>query len=232
MIKPTNDRKTRGYKSQQNTFGLLPGPEGTCPGATLGSGGCMEIRKGKSCPTCYVHKITRFRKNVASVLQYNTDLLKFADLAVMTDLLTAEFTRFKQHNDKHGSPATRNYRLHWAGDIFSTDYGTALRASMSMFPDINFWGYTRTLSEYPKFADIQNCKLYLSVDDVNFGKAYPIYQENQHHKNLSIAYLKEEQPALLPLIPCPADIGKLAHEGSCQSCRLCLKAHPIWFKTT
>ena len=33
-IKPSSDRKTEFYPGQKNTFGLLPGREGTCPGCT------------------------------------------------------------------------------------------------------------------------------------------------------------------------------------------------------
>ena len=236
----SNDSKTRAYPGQRNTFGLLPGPassgfglpmSGTCPGATFGPGGCMEIRPGRKCPICYVHKLIGFRKNITAGLARNTELLRNADKAGMVGLLSAEFARFKKADDRHGQAGTCNYRLHWSGDIFSATYADALVEAMALFPDINFWGYTRSLSEYPKFANSANCKFYLSVDDVNFKQGYPIYQSLSGNPNMSIAYLRETKPDGLELSPCPADNGSIPHVGACHRCRQCMRGAPVWFKT-
>ena len=229
-LRPSNDSKTRAYSSQMNTFGLLPGPEGTCPDATFGPGGCMEIKPGRKCPTCYVHKIANFRKNIMANLQHNTDLLKQANKDEMSLILANEFNRFELNEIKK-ERTDRNYRLHWSGDIFSSDYADALIDAMSQFPGIQFWGYTRSISLYPKFANLPNCILYLSVDDVNFEQAYPIYRQHCHHQNLSIAYLRATQPDYINLAVCPADAGIIGHEGACHHCRQCLRGVPIWLKT-
>src|ERR1017187_133807 len=72
------NRKTKFSSNHRNTFGLnfgLPINGGTCPGATSGAGGCLNIRDGCKRETCYMAKVTQIYKAVANTLQVNTDMV-------------------------------------------------------------------------------------------------------------------------------------------------------------
>lgn len=234
MIKPSNDSKTRAHSGQKNTFGLLPGPTGTCPGATIGPGGCMgEADKGGK-PVCYVRKLLRIRPNVQKVLVHNTGILKSADSSAIIKLLCSEFERFKTTEERraarYGTQAKLNYRLHWSGDIFSHRYADALVESINRFPDINFWNYTRNFDIIDKFTDIDNCVTYMSVDLINHSTAMPIYQ-NYKNSQISLAYMSHTKPGDIEnLYSCPVDSGRMPLQGACQKCGICLRGSPVWFK--
>jgi hypothetical protein len=99
MLKPSADRKVWAYKNQKNTLGLLPGPEGTCPGATLGPDGCRSVvTTGR--PACYVYRLMSIYKNVKGVLEHNTHLLKNADKAKKVTLLDTSLTASRRYEKK------------------------------------------------------------------------------------------------------------------------------------
>lgn len=194
-LKSSGDRKTKFRKGQRNTFGLLPGPEGTCPMATTTKGGCCYLAPGRKNPECYVYNIMSAYGAVRGVLQYNTDLLKKATTAEKTKLLTAEFKRFRSIELKQKDPQLF-YRIHWAGDIFDEDYLIALQAAMSEFPDITFWCYTRTLPYAQWLAEnTPNLILYISLDSVNLVPGLQAYYNakasDKYRGNLQICYMAQ-----------------------------------------
>lgn len=223
-LKPTVDRKVWSYAGQKNTFGLLPGPEGTCPGATLGKGGCRTLtRPGR--PDCYVYRLMAIYGGVRGVLEHNTRLMKEADAKGRLELLRREFGRFAADARR---PAGSSYRLHWAGDIYDRAYAESLRQAMEEFPDVKFWCYTRTFDVVDVFRDQANLVLYLSLDPCNRTEGLALSKKEPWAK---ICYLSDERPENLDLVACPVDSGVLALEGACHKCRLCLRGHSIWFKT-
>lgn len=163
MLKSTSDRKTKFTKTQRNTFGLQPGPAGTCPGCTEEEGGCWYIAPGRVIATCYVDKLLRAYSGVRGVLEHNTDLLRNASYDEMCSLLAEEFARF----ERTSKPEHRHYRLHWSGDVFSETYAHALADTMRRFPSISFWGYTRSAFAIPILLPVKNLVLYLSADPQN-----------------------------------------------------------------
>lgn len=198
-IKPTCNRKTRAYKTQENTYGLLPGKTlwknevmGTCPGATTGVGGCCHIKDGKKTPECYVYSTISAYPGVYPVLRDNTRLLQEAGDAVQEEL-TKEFTRFSENEHKRkeqNKPYSFNYRLHWSGDIFSEEYAKALRRAILAFPYINFWCYTRNMAAVPILNGIPNLNLYISLDPQNFDEGMLTYVENKDESpNLRLCYM-------------------------------------------
>jgi len=198
-IKPTCNRKTRAYSSQQNTFGLLPGKTlwknevmGTCPGATTGEGGCCCIKDGRKTPECYVFGTIGAYPGVYPVLRDNTKLLRNAGDAVQKDIMN-EFSRFyeKEMTRKmQGKTYSLNYRLHWSGDIFNEEYARALRNAINAFPLINFWCYTRNMSAVPILNNIPNLNLYISLDPQNFDEGMSVYTENKElAPNLRLCYM-------------------------------------------
>ena len=232
MILPTEDRKTQGRPGQLNTFGLLPDlPEngGTCPGMTLGPGGCAERVGGKRTWHCYAARLARFRPRVYTPLEKNTQLLKKARLSGKEGLLLNEFVRFAGIESKVADPFWF-YRLHWSGDIFNQEYAKALRAAMARFPEIHFWGYTRSFFAVPILAGLENCWLYLSLDSVNWEEGLAVWKKYRAAGNISVSCMSKECPTTgAHWIPCPVDSGRMKQEQSCSRCRRCLKGKAIWF---
>jgi hypothetical protein len=232
MIKPTSDRKTRRYPSQKNTFGLLPGRDGTCPGATLGAGGCCDIPVGRKLPVCYVFRNMSAYPGVRAVLAHNTALLRQATSEEQVKLLVAEFTRFQDAELKH---ATRNktppwlyYRLHWSGDFFDQQYAESMVQAIQQFPDTRFWTYTRSLWAVPILTRARNLSTYISLDAVNLKAGLDCYytwmraDRLAKHHNIEVCYMGKDNDTGLLLSECPVDSGKLALENGCANCTKCI----------
>jgi len=230
LIKPSCDRKVRGYSVQKNTYGLLPGPEGTCPGATVGAGGCRDIT-GNGRPACYVYKIMRIYSGVRRILEHNTALLKGADMATMADLLGSEFTRFQADTLARNGKGMLRYRLHWAGDLFSMDYARALRTAVDAHPDVFFWTYTRSFDYMGPLLGAPNLRLYVSADMCNLKEAMAAHRAAGG--KASMCYMGDSAPALpgLRFTACPVDKGSMQLEGACFKCGMCLKGIPVFFET-
>lgn len=255
-LKATCDRKTKLWKDQKNTFGLLPGLEGTCPGATMAAGGCWHIREGRKLPECYVARTMSVYKGVAGVLAHNTKILKEADLAGKIAILNAEFDRFRKAEQRRAVPQL-TYRLHWAGDIFDMEYAVALATTIKQNDDIHFWCYTRSLFSIPELCNIKNLTLYISTDPVNVQQVMLAFAEHKTpDNNLQICYmaptndfeqhitrtkqiLVEENKLRhmmgytpkntdidVALKPCPVDTGKMELENGCAKCKRCFQPWP------
>jgi len=247
FIKPSCDRKTRAYDNEFNTFGLMPGPDGSCPCATTGEGGCWNKPVGHRVNTCYVDRLMRCWSNLKKLLAHNTKLLMSSTQQEMFKHLTGEFDRYVDTNsDRQQHPA---YRIHWSGDIFSLAYACALKDAMSFYPFIKFWCYTRSLFAIPVLCDVPNLSLYISADPCNLRQAVDCYMKYKDKANtLNIAYmsdihdfnqrlkyiLKVRTKSILDmqLAACPVDAGKLAIDGGCNKCRMCIDGKKsVWFKT-
>jgi len=258
MLQLSNDSKTRFYKGQKNTHGLMPGLTGTCPCATTGEGGCWYVPKGNKLHVCYVDSCITRLPATRNMLQRNTDLLRNAGYEQKLAILRTTFKQFQDHEikyaKKHNLPeySTCFFRLHWAGDIFDNDYAQALSHAILEFPNITFWGYTRSLFAVRHLASLPNLSLYISLDVCNLKEGLKTcYEINKELKTQKVKFsyldgvdtfaekfeqIKHEFPDWHPnTVPCPADTGKITHEESCSKCRLCLhpdKAINIWFKKT
>ena len=256
-IRATSDRKTRKYKTQCNTFGLLPGNDGgTCPYSTCKAGGCWHVPEGRKLPDCYVAKLMSAYGGVQPILEHNTKLLMGATEKQMTNLLRAEFRRFLAAEVKRNGSAVFKtpplYRMHWSGDVFNAKYARAIAAAVNVYPEINFWMYTRSFKYVPILCNIPNLILYLSLDPVNTTLGLKTFLANKSQTNsLGICYMSktnnllehmktlgiEAPPELnkyLKLSTCPVDTGKMELEGGCMRCQQCtrvLNNKSIWFKS-
>jgi len=194
-IKPTCDRKTKFWKNQQNTYGLLPGLEGTCPCATTAPGGCWHISEGRKLPACYVAHTCNCYGGVKTVLAHNTKLLMGASYWGKIELLDAEFKRFREAEQRHnnatdGDDPQMYYRIHWSGDIFNEEYAKALASAMQLNSDIHFWGYTRSFFAVPHLCNLPNFTLYLSLDPVNIVQGLMVFAEHKrYNNNLQFCYM-------------------------------------------
>ena len=234
LLKPTADSKTWAYPNQRNSLGLSPGPickGGTCPGCTVGAGGCWDRPGGRKTAVCYVDGLLRARPGVKDALAYNTNLLRSADYERKVYLLLKEFLRFAKECHKAG--VEPKYRLHWSGDVFNEEYAWALREAITDCYFITFWNYTRAFNVVPILLGPPNLRLYLSLDKVNFEAGLPIYQKYKS-KGLCLSVMSEEKPKLPAgetCTACPVDVKRLPLEGACHKCRMCLSGKNIWFKT-
>jgi len=259
LLKPSCDSKTRFRKSQKNTYGLLPGKEHSCPGATYGTGGCCHIPEGRKNRICYVDNLMKVYKAVGPLLQHNTELMKAANFDQKVELLNTEFSRFRRIENRQSSPMLY-YRIHWSGDIYDKEYADALAKTMTDNSDIRFWCYTRSFFTTPILCDIPNLSLYLSLDPVNYAEGMSVYtQYNRSDRHLAVCYMAKENDfdkfettvrdvlteqqltdavqvshAINPrYTACPVDTGKLKTEGGCMACGKCIRPGPVnvWFKT-
>ena len=255
VIKPSCDRKTRNWKGQRNTFGLLPVV--TCPGATHGEGGCCWIKKGCKNMVCYVDGLMKAYVGVKNVLKHNTDIMMNAPQDEMQDMMETEFARFRSAEFRRASRLKDyepflNYRIHWSGDFFSNEYARAAVNAMWSFPDIKFWAYTRTFNVLPILSVVDNLSMYVSLDACNMCDgmtAYYKYHDMFYKDNLRVCYLSPTKsndfmerwtaarkhatkldidwPVKPPkLQTCPCDAGTMNMEGVCTKCQRCL-----WKKT-
>lgn len=154
-----------------NAFGLPAGQAFACPGATSF---CERI--------CYAGKLEKIYKGVKSILVSNFETLLYADYLNGIDGMADEL--FHMVNDfvvetmvrnEKGKPATYDFRIHWDGDFFSRDYAQAWANVIELFPDVNFWVYTRSFTGSVNVIDIiagiDNLTVYLSADPVNIDEA-------------------------------------------------------------
>lgn len=234
-LKATCDRKTRFYDAQRNTFGLMPGRDGSCPGCTLGPGGCCDIPAGRKLPVCYVNKTISYSRAAKNVLTHNTELLKSQDEDGMVATLVTEFRRFVGKEITGANPRKQlYYRLHWSGDIFSVTYAKALARAMLQFPEVTFWNYTRSFFALEHLVGVPNLIQYLSLDVVNLEKGLEAWHawSGPFDGRLSVCYMGPEKLEYSgpELDTCPADTGEAEVDGACRGCMKCLRGTPIWFK--
>lgn len=234
-FKLTQNAKTKFKKNHYNTFGLsygLPENGGTCPGATTGKGGCLDVRDGLKRKTCYMAKITEIYKAVGVVLADNTQLVKDKteeEIKVVCRETVQAFIKKSKEKDLY-------FRLHYSGDFFSEAYTKAWAAVIQEFPQVTFWVYTRSTKFAPLLLGIPNLSLYLSCDPVNFKDMVALYdQYKSKHANLGLAWLGKDAPEQdkYRWVTCPEISGhqkNTEEQGACSKCRLCIDNYKIRIK--
>lgn len=228
ILKLTDNSKTKFKPNHLNTFGLMHGrPEngGTCPGSTMGTGGCLSLkREGGINATCYVDKLVKAYPNFGKVLLRNTNLLKDKSQAEMEAVLTETVQAFILHN----KGKNLFFRLHTSGDFFSEEYAEAWAATITKFPQVQFWTYTRSLWAVPRLMDCRNLAIYISSDNANYAEAKLVFDVcRPGHGNVGICYMGNigTQPTGTRWVVCPEVSGKLKNDnskGACSKCQLCM----------
>lgn len=235
-IKPSEDSKTKFAPGQKNSFGLAPGPEFSCPGATDGEGGCW-MENGRK--TCYVWKLSLFRKSMSQNLKHNFDILSGCSGAQRVELLENEFKRFLYSCENAGE---RFYRLHWSGDIFSPSYAKDLMFAAARVPEMTFWNFTRNFDPGVIRAIVEskppNLVQYLSADDVNMKAALKTYKA--FPGVFAMSYMGESKAEFekqwasvsdKPVRDCPSNRKHGKVDYLCKKCKMCLKGECVFFKT-
>lgn len=211
----------------------LPENGGTCPGATKGVGGCLDVRDGLKRQTCYMAKIVTIYKAVGNVLMQNTEALQGKTRAEMEVILDETVAAFVKKSDKQ----KLFFRLHYSGDFFSLDYAKAWASVIKKYPNVRFWVYTRSFTEKNNYVEpllgLCNLSVYLSCDTDNFNRASELYEKlKDQHSNLGLAWLGDvaPDPAKFRWVKCPEVTGKIKNtdgEGACSKCRLCVDNYKI-----
>lgn len=154
-----------------NAFGLPSGTAYSCPGATSF---CERI--------CYAGKLEKIYKGVKNVIVSNYETLLYADyldgfegMVGLLNLMVAEFYAETMDRLSKGKAATLDFRIHWDGDFFSRDYAEAWTEVIRLYPEIQFWVYTRSFTEdcfvIDLISGIDNLTVYLSADPINIDRA-------------------------------------------------------------
>jgi hypothetical protein len=226
-LKRTADRKTANMANVKgnaplikNAFSLPSGKEFSCPGAT------------NVCETvCYAGKLERQYPGVRALVLHNWELLRNANLTEMVDLLSEMIGEFVSDCDKRDAP--KIFRWHADGDIFSAVYAVALAITCKMFPDVQFWIYTRSFALATAYLDdIPNLSVYLSVDSENESLAlsykdlYPFvrlaYLSDSFEKGKEFMLTNTGKPGAI----CPENAKRIPliteKGGACLTCGLCV----------
>lgn len=227
MLKLSDNGKTKFRKNHYNTFGLMYGlPEdgGTCPGATTGKGGCLDVRDGLKRQTCYMAKIVAIYKAVGNVLAVNTAEVEGKTIEEIKDVCRKTIQVFIQKSKGEDL----YFRLHYSGDFFSEEYTKAWAEVIKEFPTVTFWVYSRSDEYVHHLFGIDNLTVYLSCDPVNFDKMLKIFNENKDkNPRLGMAWLGNTAPdqEVHRWVKCPEITGKVKNtdeQGACSKCRLCV----------
>lgn len=224
MLKITKDRKVANSVTPNgkqariaNAFSLPAGKAYSCPGATSV---CESI--------CYAGKLEKifkgFRENVVS----NWEVLRNLSGPEMLNMLIPVVEQFEKDSDKWNAP--KNFRIHADGDFFNDDYIMAWIHTMLLFPNVQFWVYTRNVKaavRIHKFA-LENCSLYFSGDSENAAIANMLH--NVYGINIAmLGDTFDEAKGLFngKATRCPENnkaIPLISTKGSaCQVCGLCIE---------
>lgn len=217
-IKLTNNSKVRFHKAHYNTFSLtqgLPSHGGSCPGATSGEGGCVDV--------CYDCNLRKLYKAYAAVEDKNFELVKGKKREEIYPILNNTVTAWKLTQG-----AKKPYfRLHTGGDLYDEEYAHAWAATIREHRDVRFWAYTRSLFAVPILAELDNLTLFLSCDPVNKDGVLEMYEKYKRRDNVAVAWMGNEPPELKDkaVLVCPEVTKKLKNTkdiGACARCRACI----------
>ncbi len=209
-------------------FGL-PEYGGTCPGATMGAGGCIALKKeGGKVKTCYMDKLAKAYPALGESLKFNTEQLKNKSI----DEMVVSLTEMMQLFINKGAGNIFYFRLHYSGDFFSVDYVKAWDIVLKRFPEIQFWVYTRSFDLFNEFDPIEllskndNITIFLSVDPINKDRGFKLYNDKYiNTRNVGLAWMGNTQPEGHRWVTCPETSGKIKNGptiGACAKCRLCV----------
>ena len=173
-LKRSFDRKVTNLANQSgskaliaNTFGLPSGKDYSCPEQTSV---CERI--------CYAGKLEKIYPSVRNNLLHNWTLLTNTDRDGQYLLIKEMIDEFEEECNKRG--AAKEFRIHWDGDFFSSDYTSAWASVVGASKDISFWVYTRVPTAAIILNNIPNLSLYFSTDNDN----------KDHAKNMSVLGIK------------------------------------------
>ncbi|UMO76201.1 hypothetical protein SEA_TOMAS_266 [Streptomyces phage Tomas] len=225
-LKRSHDRKTANRANMagkmsllKNAFSLPSGKNYSCPGATSVCDG-----------VCYAGKLEKQYPAFRNLALHNWELLKDASYGEMQEMLTTMINEFVSECDQY--KASKVFRWHADGDIFSSKYAWAIRYIAFKFPDVQFWIYTRSF-QYVKFLKgARNLSVYLSVDSENESEALKTRESNSWVRLAYLSETHEDSKEFMltntgkPGAICPENAKRIPliteNGGACVTCGLCI----------
>jgi hypothetical protein len=220
----------------RNSFGL-PGGE-SCPGKTPFCDGCYAIQTEKVFPSAS----RLVQRNYAALLAHGDDVDALAaELGAMVAEYAAEFDKYLAKG--RVAPEDNIFRIHWDGDFYSLPYAQAWAKVIAMFPQIQFWAYTRSFDFVPALVNIPNLTLYLSVDQYNALHAKVLLDLYPSVREAACATTQAEAQAVSVRksgVACPENVKRIPlvvassgkrteavtvgddAQGACSACMLCV----------
>lgn len=184
-------------------FSLPAGPDFTCPGAT------------KACDGCYAQKGRHVFNNVQSAFARNFAFMQSFEAS--NDVKGCAEALLRAIHEK--API---FRIHESGDFHSAFAIKVWTEVAKARPQTQFWTYTRSFKlDFRKFIAVPNVTLWASTDSYNEDQAVAFVAK---HVGVKHAYGPLAKPEDLPAqsFICPVTSGKLAVEGACEKCMLCV----------
>jgi hypothetical protein len=185
-------------------FSLPAGPKFACPGAT------------EACKDCYAQKGRHYFSNVQKLMAANWNLMR----------------KFERKNDPAGCalelckvmPKSGIFRIHESGDFHSqfavNVWGMVAQAN----PNVDFYSYTRSFGlNFTPFLSQDNAVMWASTDIFNKADAKRFVADHKRH-GVKHAYgpWGHDDPIPKNSFICPVTNGKLAVDGACDKCQLCV----------
>lgn len=199
---PSSPSKISSQKDR--AFSLPAGPDFSCPGAT------------EACNGCYAQKGRHVFKNVQSAFARNFSFLQKFEAAEDVDGCANALLEMI-------SPKATIFRIHESGDFHSAFAVKVWTKVAKARPQTSFWAYTRSFKlDFRKFIALPNATLWASTDSFNALQAVKFVAK---HPGVKHAYGPLSKPEDLPKdsFICPVTSGKLAVDGACEKCMLCVQ---------
>ena len=190
---------------ENSAFGMLAGPQFSCPSATL------------ACKDCYAMKKRHMFQNVQNALAQNWLLIKQLHKKRNTKRAVKELLNIIPKKAKI-------FRIHESGDWFSQWYINAWAEVVKQRPHTSFWFYTRSFKfNYSKLTRLHNLTMWASTDNYNLKEAKK-FVKRYKKSGTKHAYGPWEHNKRIPMgsFKCPATSKKMPTLGACEKCMLCV----------
>jgi hypothetical protein len=155
----------------------------------------------------------------------------FANVQNLQAANWAQIKEFQANNDTKGAvkafldliPEKKTLmRIHESGDFFSQWYVDVWEEVIRSRKNTNFWFYTRCFQfDFSGYKGLQNVACWASTDKDNEKLALNFVQSNAFFRHAWGPLAKDEAKA--NTVMCPVTTGKLAVDGACDKCRLCVE---------
>jgi hypothetical protein len=228
-FKASCDSKVRQFKSHKNSIGFLAGY--SCPMATLlclsvcytqrGFSGLPASEKFKAHNTWVLFKYLK-EGDVGAIIERLKRVVEFADRQYARRLAKLEKMEHRSEDDqKEYRQMVRSgsiFRWQWSGDVVDANHARAIVEVSKLFPEVQFWLYTRTFDILGTLEDkSDNLMVWLSVDADNKENAEVAHAS---HPWTQKAVMQTRAEVTNEVI-CPEQNGKIEIEKACARCMIC-----------
>lgn len=194
--------------TSNNSFSIPAGPKFACPGATEACVDCYAMKNRHHFPA--VQK--KFAKNWLLLRKLERNRSKKSTekaITLLLDMIPAKAEIFRIHE-------SGDFHSQWAVDVWAE--------VVRRRPDVSFWAYTRSFNlTFTNLTRHPNFTLWASTDEFNESEAKKFVRRFRK-SGVKHAYGPWDHDKELPdnSFACPVTTDKLAVEGACDKCQLCV----------